>query len=283
MVQYYYDAWGSHKVVTATGIEITSSTNIGNLNPFRYRGYYYDTETGLYFLQTRYYDPEVGRFLNRDAVTYADPATINGLNLYAYCLNNPVIYSDPTGHGIITILLGFAIAGIVGSAIEVAGTFATDLISSAINGEWAFSSWETYAGSAIGGFAGGMVSLIPVIGAYVAPIVSGGLETFTGLALEKATGTSDMSWSDIGKLTGLAVMVSALTIGMTKYAKIPGITKGSHSWQQVFKSGWTKALRYGYNMSAKTLGKEAGYFLVSGFNTGFLFGLVFDTVLDVLF
>ena len=90
MVQYWYDAWDNHKVVSANGTTITSSTHIGNVNPFRYRGYYYDTETGLYFLQTRYYDPEVGRFLNRDSVSYAAPEKIDGLNLYAYCLNNPM-------------------------------------------------------------------------------------------------------------------------------------------------------------------------------------------------
>ena len=83
VVQYRYDAWGNHAVVDGDGNEISSATHIGNLNPFRYRGYYYDTETGLYFLQTRYYDPEVGRFLNRDSVNYADPQTINGLNLFS--------------------------------------------------------------------------------------------------------------------------------------------------------------------------------------------------------
>ena len=73
VVEYKYDAWGNHKVVDANGNEITSSTHIGNLNPFRYRGYYYDVETGLYFLKSRYYDPEVGRFLNMDSIEYADP------------------------------------------------------------------------------------------------------------------------------------------------------------------------------------------------------------------
>ncbi len=97
MVQYWYDAWGNHKVVDSNGNEITNANHIGNLNPFRYRGYYYDRETGLYFLQTRYYDPEIGRFLNRDSVAYADPQTINGLNLYAYCLNNPIAYTDNYG------------------------------------------------------------------------------------------------------------------------------------------------------------------------------------------
>ena len=98
VVQYWYDAWGNHKVVDANGNEITSLNHLGNLNPFRYRGYYYDVETGLYFLQTRYYDPEVGRFLNRDSVSYADPQTINGLNLYTYCGNNPVMYTDYAGN-----------------------------------------------------------------------------------------------------------------------------------------------------------------------------------------
>ena len=128
VVQYWYDAWGNHKVVDANGNEITSSNHLGNLNPFRYRGYYYDTETGLYFLQTRYYDPEVGRFLNRDSVQYADPETINGLNLYAYCLNNPVEYVDPTGEA---AWYEWLVAGIliIGSAIAAPLTMGTSLVA----------------------------------------------------------------------------------------------------------------------------------------------------------
>ena len=97
MVQYNYDAWGNQQVLDATGNAITDTTNIGILNPFRYRSYYFDNETGLYYLQTRYYDPEVGRFLNIDSLDYADPETINGLNLFAYCDNNPVMNTDPNG------------------------------------------------------------------------------------------------------------------------------------------------------------------------------------------
>ena len=98
VVEYKYDAWGNHEVIDTNGNKITVATHIGNLNPFRYRGYYYDTETGLYYLQTRYYDPEVGRFISRDSIEYADPETINGLNLYAYCGNNPVNFFDLFGH-----------------------------------------------------------------------------------------------------------------------------------------------------------------------------------------
>ena len=93
VVKYTYDAWGNH------GIEILDSSceTLGNLNPFRYRGYYYDTETELYFLKTRYYDPEIGRFMNIDGIEYLAPETVNGLNLYAYCGNNPVMGVDPNG------------------------------------------------------------------------------------------------------------------------------------------------------------------------------------------
>ena len=93
VVEYKYDAWGNHEAEVASEEYVT----LANLNPFRYRGYYYDSETGLYYLQTRYYDPEVGRFISRDSIEYADPETICGLNLYAYCGNNPVMFTDLCG------------------------------------------------------------------------------------------------------------------------------------------------------------------------------------------
>ena len=89
MVNYQYDAWGNHT--------LSGNSKIANLNPFRYRGYYFDKETGLYYLQTRYYDPEVGRFISPDNTDYATVQTVNGLNLYAYCGNNPVMRTDSNG------------------------------------------------------------------------------------------------------------------------------------------------------------------------------------------
>jgi RHS repeat-associated protein len=92
VARYTYDAWGNHVVNNLT------EDNIGDINPFRYRGYYYDKETQLYYLNARYYDPEVGRFISQDNISYLAPETINGLNLYAYCGNNPVMYLDRAGH-----------------------------------------------------------------------------------------------------------------------------------------------------------------------------------------
>ena len=108
IVKYKYDGWGRHKVLNASGNELTldncTATNkVGILNPFRYRSYYYDTETGLYYLQTRYYDSEVGRFITIDDISYLAPDTINGLNLYAYCNNNPVMNVDPEGNSSVSM------------------------------------------------------------------------------------------------------------------------------------------------------------------------------------
>ena len=106
------------------GIENTNADFIGNINPIRYRGYYFDVETNLYYLNSRYYDPEVGCFISLDAVDYLAPDSIHGLNLFAYCFNNPIIYSDPSGHmpeWLKWVGGGLAIAGLIASTVLTFG------------------------------------------------------------------------------------------------------------------------------------------------------------------
>ncbi len=86
--QYTYNAWG--KLIGS------SDTPITRINPLRYRGYYYDTETGFYYLQSRYYDPSIGRFINADSFASTGQGFI-GYNMFAYCTNNPVMFSDHSG------------------------------------------------------------------------------------------------------------------------------------------------------------------------------------------
>ena len=99
VASYRYDAWGKCTVLNANGTENTNASFIGNINPFRYRGYYYDTDTGFYYLNSRYYDPQVKRFINADDIYYLGANNdLQSYNLYAYCSNNPVIYVDYSGH-----------------------------------------------------------------------------------------------------------------------------------------------------------------------------------------
>ena len=86
----------------------TSDCDLANINPFRYRGYVYDSETGLYYLKSRYYDPVTGRFLNAD-MYYDTQSNIFGTNMFAYCNNNPVNQLDPEGTDAYWVQFGNAV------------------------------------------------------------------------------------------------------------------------------------------------------------------------------
>ena len=88
VASYSYDPWGKL---------LSSSGTLANVNPLRYRGYYYDSETGFYYLQSRYYDPAIGRFINADSYASTDATGLLSTNMFAYCENNPVMRVDPTG------------------------------------------------------------------------------------------------------------------------------------------------------------------------------------------
>ena len=91
MVSYVYDAWG--RPISKTG---TLASTLGTVQPFRYRGYIYDEETGLYYLRSRFYNQNNSRFLNADVLISKRPSPLAHM-LFTYCQNNPVKYSDPTG------------------------------------------------------------------------------------------------------------------------------------------------------------------------------------------
>ncbi len=96
MVRYTYDAWGNP--LTTTG---SMASTLGQYNPIRYRGYYYDSDTGFYYLQSRYYDPMLGRFLNADGYMSTGQG-VQGNNMFVYCLNAPVFRVDVAGFFSIT-------------------------------------------------------------------------------------------------------------------------------------------------------------------------------------
>ena len=91
VVEYTYDSWG--KLLSTSG---SLAETFGAEQPFRYRGYVYDEETGFYYLQSRYYNPELGRFISADVYLSTGQGVL-GHNAYAYCLNNPVNCLDSAG------------------------------------------------------------------------------------------------------------------------------------------------------------------------------------------
>ena len=101
---YEYDPWGKLLAVKdADGNAITSSSHAAIKNPLRYRGYYYDIDSGFYYLQSRYYDPQIGRFINGDNQISSND--IHSTNLFTYCGNNPVNRADGSGHFWLSTLL----------------------------------------------------------------------------------------------------------------------------------------------------------------------------------
>ena len=101
VARYCYDSWGNNiAIVDENGLDVTTdATHIANINPFRYRSYYYDKETKLYYLNTRYYNPVWGRFINSDSLLCSNQDILS-YNLYTYCSNNPINFTDPSGQGI---------------------------------------------------------------------------------------------------------------------------------------------------------------------------------------
>ena len=131
IVSYQYDPWG--KVLSVSGSE---AATIGQLNPIRYRGYYYDTETGFYYLQSRYYDPTTRRFLNSD-ILVGNVGNVGQNNLFQYCSNNPVNLADPTGYLVGEIAVCLLFVAVVASIPAVIGAGAsTALPSIDIPWEW---------------------------------------------------------------------------------------------------------------------------------------------------
>lgn len=156
VVEYSYDAWG--KLLSTTG---SLATTIGVQNPFLYRGYYYDSESGLYYLNSRYYDPQTGRMINADNTDTltASPTSTTDKNLFSYCDNDPINRKDEDGH-----FWNF----VIGAAVGATSVYVGDIVGNVLSGK---SGWDilkptssvgTYLGAAASGIisGGGLVSAI---------------------------------------------------------------------------------------------------------------------------
>ncbi|MCG3086077.1 MULTISPECIES: RHS repeat-associated core domain-containing protein [unclassified Anoxybacillus] len=154
VAQYEYDAWGN--ILSKTGA-------LASANPYRYAGYYYDEETGLYYLMARYYEANMGRFLTRDTFHGVENEP-QSLNQYVYTKNNPVMYVDPSGH--IPIIVAEALVGVfinaVGYVAELVAKYGTRNAFKHFSGKK--FAVELLKGAATGAIGGGIVSKLAKAG-----------------------------------------------------------------------------------------------------------------------
>ena len=186
-------------------------------NPYKYSGYYYDDDTGYYYLRSRYYDPKIARFISEDTYTgeYNDPLS---LNLYTYCQNDPITYDDPNGHWL-HIAAGALIGGLVNTAITAVSDFMED-------GKFN-KSWREYAGSfaegaitgAIGAATGGASFIAAAAASAAGSVVGNAVGQYISkgkVDVKEAlfAGATDLVTMGAGKLAG-----NLTKKGMNKLAK----------------------------------------------------------------
>ena len=138
VASYVYDTWGNIK-------DTKGEPTIREINPIRYRGYVYDTETSLYYLQSRYYDPFAGRFLNADVYCDTNTGTPLSTNMFSYCENNPVLNIDKSGKFGTPLQWAMAVIG------GVAGWFLGDYVAKKLGYSWGWKYWAIRVGVVVGG------------------------------------------------------------------------------------------------------------------------------------
>lgn len=199
VASYVYDAWGNIK-------DTKGEPTILEINPIRYRGYVYDTETSLYYLQSRYYDPFTGRFLNADIYCDTGTSTPLSTNMFAYCENNPISNADEGGY-IAANVIGAVIGGIVGA---VGGYFLTNWLADKLN----LHGWKRNV------FVWGLSAVIgaaaAVIGYFIGPYVAKAWSAWCA----KLSGLLKGTFKSIGKITS---------------KKMGHINVSKHLWGKVIK------------------------------------------------
>ena len=264
-VRYKYTAYGEViKEINSslTTIEKQIANNLKEINIFLYKGYCYDEETNLYYCNSRYYSPILCRWITPDNADYLDPESINGMNIYCYCVNNPIMNIDPDGHA---VLSSFFIAIAIGAASGLLSQYIPDVIANikADGFQWSdfklFRKWNVYFGAAIAGaisgISGGLgfnlfgTMLFGGTGQVIGDLISGNIGSFddaVGTFL-KAAYTSALTYS----------ITSAVSAGFGKSQINNKIRKGSKDNNAINKRIKNFKGSYGKALKGMKIGKES--------------------------
>lgn len=211
---------------------------------FRYRGYYYDDETGFYYLQSRYYDPSLCRFISADQYELVGmlSQTLGQMNLYAYCNNNPIMYTDESGEGIITaLIIGLIIGGMV-----VGGVYGG--LNSSNTG------WGLVGDIALGGLKGGLTAAVLALSLYGGGSLIGYGAGLIGSAFALAGSGMIGSGAAVGVAAvaaGVGVMVSGGVIANQLGILFSKPSKKSGKEMASDKPSWVNKDMFDPNLSAE--------------------------------
>lgn len=186
LVTFKYDAYGN--------CTVSGDTSLAYRCKIRYRGYYFDTETGLYWVQTRYYNPAWCRWISPDTLDYLDPETAHGLNLYAYCGDDPVNFTDPFGHIAVSLIVGLFVSFAIGTASSAISQYA----------QYGYVNW--LQAGVDGLFAVASTALAYTGIGLLGSIVAGAGMGLAQYALDSAVFHDDFSWSGALIATGLGAL-----------------------------------------------------------------------------
>lgn len=199
VVTYEYNSWG--KLLNTNGKE---ADTVGKLNPFRYRGYIYEEESGLYYIASRYYDPETCRFINADDIELltTTPTSLTDKNLYAYCDNNPVVRVDANGE-IWTVVAGVGI------------NLVTSYVAAKVTGQE--YGWKDAAAAVVTGVVSGTSGVGILANSVVSGVISGFLSYSSGASFKASVITGIVS--GVSNATGIGNLA-------TKAGVKPGFKTG---------------------------------------------------------
>ena len=230
VVKYKYDAYGNRISITDT-----SGCDLGNINPFRYKGYYYDDDAQMYYCKSRFYVPSWHRWLNSDSISYLEPKNITSLNLFTYCNNNPVMYVDSTGR--------FTILGLL---ISVGLSLAFEVLEDALDGNGMDHDWRDYLGAGISG----------IFGASSGNFVMNGIFSFAG-GITDAWLSGDLKENGIGNLIlsiGVSFLISEGASRLSKHIsnkiQIGKLTSNAHNNKKIVNN---LGIEFSFNKNGRSI------------------------------